>query len=344
MRIAVNHVKYNEAPADINPRSESFSEVKALEYVRSNLEKNYSMLKKAGEQGADLAVTNEDFGDIGRFPKNKTFPELFPGIVKKLESEISETVRSIAKQYKMNIAYNEYQTENGKIYNASVFVDRSGSPIGRQNKVHLAMNERFKSAYGDLPVIIKTDLGVVGFCICYDLLFPEYCRSLGLLGADIIIHQSQGWGFGGAPARQAGEAIVRTRAFENSAYLIVAKNIQNEGGMSCILDNFGDILATAPGLAEQVLIADITPEFKMNDKYDLGNYFAGVESSRVRKLLGRRPETYGILTDPNPPALGDFPGARLCTEDELAARSGALADLDKNNPAERRKYHWHPKL
>ena len=344
MKISVIHSAYIEPKHEADTSSEAFSEDRALEYIRSNLEKNYRMLREAGEKKSDLAVTNEDFGNIGNYLRNTQYPKLFYDLVKGLEKEIAENLSDIARKYGMNIAANEYQTENGQVYNTSVFIDRRGVPIGRQRKVHLPPGERFKAVPGERPVVISTDIGVIGFCICYDMLFPEHCRTLALMGADIILHQSQGWGFGGAPAAKAGEAIVRTRAFENSVYLVVAKNIQNEGGMSCILDTYGDILAYAPGRNEQVLTAELSPDFSESDKYIFDNYYAGLESGKARKFLGRRPDAYGILTDPNPKILENFPGARLCTENELDSLIRALIDMEKNNPEERQKYHWHSKL
>ncbi|MCL2834466.1 MAG: carbon-nitrogen hydrolase family protein [Treponema sp.] len=344
MKIAVIHVNYLGSPREANVRSQNFNEAAALAYIRTNLELNYGFMRRAGEQKADLVVTNEDFGCIGRYRNNLKYPDLFFDLTARLEGEITAALSKIAAQYKMNIAANEYRTCDGLVYNTSTFYSRGGDVLGRQDKVHLATTERFKAAQGNQISVIETDLGAVGFCICYDILFPEFCRSLSLQGAEIILHQTQGWGFGGAPARQAGEAIVRTRAFENSVYFVVAKNVQNEGGYSCVLDTYGDIQASAQGREDQLLMADINPDFLSLDKYGLGNFYAGTESGKTTQLLGRRPQMYGALIDPNPQVLKKLPGRLLESGEELDSRFRDLAEMEVNNPEERARYHWHKKI
>ena len=340
MRLAVIHSSYLDVPEQVNVNSDSFSKAGALAYIRGNLSKNYRMLSEAGEKGADLAITNEDFGAIGMYIRNLRYPKLFGELTAELEKEIAGNISQIAKKYRMNITANEYETAGGNIFNTSVFYNRDGIRAGSQQKIHLPPGERIKVTAGEKPCVIETDIGVIGFCICYDIIFPEYCRVLTLMGADIIVHQTQGWGMGGIPANEAGKALVCTRAVENSVYFMVAKNIQIEGGMSCILDSHGRILAHAPSKTEQVITADITPDFKKTEKYHFDNYYAGVESTKARSLLGRRPEIYGILTDPHPTVLENYPGERLCNGEELAARIRALSEMEQADGEERKKYHW----
>ncbi|MER3513010.1 MAG: hypothetical protein C4310_00180, partial [Chloroflexota bacterium] len=97
-----------------------------------------------------------------------------------------------------------------------------------------------------------TEFGRVALTICYDLVFPEYIRSLVLQGAQLILNStdwitdawqtSKGWG---------GEVVshlAATRALENTVHVAMADRVGVEAGWKslghpCICAPSGSFLA-----------------------------------------------------------------------------------------------------
>ena len=350
MKIAVVHSQYVEPVDSYEGKDYGAYLIYAAARVRANIDSTLEMLRKAGAAGAELAVTNEDFGGMGFYLRDVDNPSCFGDIVKRFENSLLEDLRAIAKEYGMYVAANEYETgvegvgnaggvgSGDGIYNTSKLIGRDGVIIGKYRKVHLPSGERFVVQPGKEHGVFKTDIGNIGFAICYDLLFPEHCRILAMNGADMIIHQTQGWFPGGANKNVLGEPYLRVRASENRVYLVVAKNAQDDGGMSCIVDNRGNILASQSGFGKKLLLADIDVDYDAVDTCDYDNYYAGLRSLRARHLLHREPSTYGRLAEGNPVFASELlSGERMCTYDEWVKLIKALGEMPES---ERAKLHW----
>ena len=79
--------------------------------------------------------------------------------------------------------------------------------------------------------VFKTDFGMLGLMICWDLQFPEPARALALKGAEII--QLPIWG--------GNELLARARAIENHVFLITSSYDMR----TFIVDPTGAVLAEA---------------------------------------------------------------------------------------------------
>ena len=326
MKIAIIHANYD------------YTQVSALSHVQANFDKTFKFMDEAGKAGAGIVITNEDFGDIGSYIRDIAHNDCFASLVEQTQAAVTENLCAIAKKYNMLIAANEYEAENGKVYNTSKLIGRDGNIIGKYKKVQLPSGEFFKVHPGTEQPVFKTDIGNIGFATCYDIIFPEHCRILALNGADIIIHQTQGWGIGSGSSVETGEAFMKVRAAENSVYLFVAKNIQRDGAMSCIVDNMGNIAASQPGNTDSLLVADIEPDFDITDPYDYDNYYAGLNSVKARHLLTRNPSAYKRITEGDPVFSSEsLNTARLCTYEEWIDRIKRLEGLDSD---EHKKMHW----
>ena len=55
-------------------------------------------------------------------------------------------------------------------------------------KTHLFGPERAIFTPGEQPVVVDTVLGRLGLTVCYDLMFPEFIRTLVLSGAQVILN------------------------------------------------------------------------------------------------------------------------------------------------------------
>ena len=345
IKIAIIHSKYNEPLPHEWMGGEGFSFETAMSYVSSNLDKTMGFIHKAGQSRADIVCTGECFLNSGIYARDDGYPGMFAEIVSKSSAAAKEKMSEAAKKYSMYIATNTYEYAGDDIYNMSTLYGRNGEIAGQYKKVHLADGERATLIKpGDEFNIIKTDIGNIGFFTCYDVIFPEACRLLALNGADIVIHQTQGWGSGGKSFCDSavGEAYMRVRAAENSVYLIVAKCIMGgalDGGRSMVVDNSGLIIAESETAEEALLEVEIEPDYDILDKYNYDNVFAGVESTKARQLIPRRPDLYRELINEAPFIISTrYKDMKLINEPTEMKK--VIDDLNKIDTEERSKYHW----
>jgi len=154
------------------------------------------------------------------------------------------------------------ERDGNSIYNTAVLLDPKGNILGTYRKMHLigAMDARepefFK--HGEELVAIKTDLGVLGLSICYDVRFPEFFRKLAVNhGVEIFLHPTA-W-----PISRLDDyrATCQVRANENQCFMLSSDMCgYNRGnpfaGHSAIIDPWGKRLASA-GIYERVIKAEI---------------------------------------------------------------------------------------
>ena len=102
--------------------------------------------------------------------------------------------------------------------NTAILLGRDGAEIGRYHKVNLPLAEQNRKRGDSFPVFETPELGGIGMCICYDMVFPETSRALALGGADVVFHLTMG----GASAAGLGDEAFMTRAADSEVYLIVS--------------------------------------------------------------------------------------------------------------------------
>jgi predicted amidohydrolase len=130
------------------------------------------------------------------------------------------------------------------------------------------------------------------------MMFPEAAAALALGGAEILLHPTGGYGWYDA----IGEATLRTRANDNSVYIVTAKNyVHNGAGNSGVVDPWGHLRASA-GFAENGLaVCEIDLDLpKTQPAWFYPTVMSGEARVGVRKLAERRPGLYGPLTAPGP--------------------------------------------
>ncbi len=133
---------------------------------------------------------------------------------------VIEDLSGVAKKLRLMIIGSLSEKRKDGVYNTAYVVDRDGSIAGMYRKVHLfsltGEDRRFEP--GRKAVVSKTSLGSIGLMICYDLRFPELCRSLALDGATIVVVMAQ-W-----PAERVvhWDVLLRARAIENQLFVLGA--------------------------------------------------------------------------------------------------------------------------
>ena len=165
---------------------------------------------------------------------------------------------------------------------------------------------------GEELIVVDTEIGKLGLCICSEIWAPEIPRILTLKGAQIILAPS-----GGNPVqircktRDNWHCIARARAVENSVYLVVTQSYyENAGGLGRTA-MFGPEFPLGTLTDAGVLIAefDLDRINEIRNRYLDEEVLSPPESekdvfySRPGQVYDRRPELYGLLTQPTEQAF-----------------------------------------
>ncbi len=214
--------------------------------VDANLAKIERYAELAKTQDAKFAVFPE-LGTTGYFVGDRLndLAETVPG-------KTTEKLGKIAKKTDLYLLGGMIERgEKGELFNSLVMLSPEGKLVANYHKVHMFSVEKEMFTPGDKGVIVDTEFGRVALTVCYDLVFPEYVRSLALQGTQLILNgtdwitnQSQttlGWN---------GEVVSRmaaTRALENGIHLAMANRVGVEDGWkslghSCICAPSGGFL------------------------------------------------------------------------------------------------------
>jgi predicted amidohydrolase len=215
--------------------------------VEANLNKIERFVASAALDGVNVVVVPE-LGTTGYFVGDRLneLAEPVPG-------PTTERLGAIARKHNTYLVSGMIErADDGRLYNASVMLSPKGELVGRYRKCHLFSAEKEFFSLGDRAAVVDTEFGRVALTICYDLVFPEYIRSLVLQGAQLILNStdwitdawqtSKGWG---------GEVVshlAATRALENTVHVAMADRVGVEAGWkslghSCICAPSGSFLA-----------------------------------------------------------------------------------------------------
>jgi len=253
-----------------------------------NLERALAAMERASlDAGADLIVFAELA--IDRF-----FPQFEQGdametLAEPIPGPTADRIASRAAELGLVTVFNMYESDGeGRFFDSSPVFDADGSLLGITRMIHITEYARFhEQAYytpGDRGApVYDTAVGRVGVAICYDRHYPEYMRSLGAQGAQLVVIPQAGsvgeWPEG------LYEAEIRVAAFQNGYFAALCNRVGEEerltfAGESFVVDPEGTVIARGKTLEEDLVVADV----------DLG----ACEASTARRLFwrDRRPELY----------------------------------------------------
>jgi omega-amidase len=223
----------------------------------ANLNKIRDFSSHAKDSGAELVV----------FPEMVDTGYSMPVIQKSAKAWADGAVpelQEIAKDVSIAIVSGIAEREGESIYNAQVMVDPSGQVVGKYRKTHLVtaapLDERGTFLPGNEFTSFSMGEFRFGMSICYDLRFPEMCRTLAVEhGANVLINSSA-WPF---PRMEHLRILALARAIENQSYLILSNRVGTDDGVtfcgsSAILDPYGVILAAASADREELIQAEVS--------------------------------------------------------------------------------------
>lgn len=251
-----------------------------------NRERGLEGVRKAAAEGANVVCFAELAFDpfwpqIPATPERVAMAEPVPGPTTKMYS-------ALAKELGVVIVLNVFECDRDKTFDTSPVIDVDGSILGTTRMIHITDYDWFhEQGYytpGDHGVpVYDTEFGRLGVAICYDRHYPEYMRTLGLAGAEIVFIPQAGtvgeWPEG------LFEAEMRVAAFQNGYFTALCNRVGVEpevtfAGGSFVAEPSGRVIARAKAGEEDLLLCDI----------DLSS----IAESHAKKLFlrDRRPELY----------------------------------------------------
>jgi N-carbamoyl-D-amino-acid hydrolase len=194
---------------------------------------------------------------------------------------------------------------DGKYFNTAILTDERGALAGVYRKIHLPgvtkpdgyaqVFEPYFFSVGDTGFrVFPTRKAQVGIAVCQDRRFPESYRSLGVLGAEIVLI---GYNTPLSPlALDLNELSMRAGAYQNNLFVVGVAKAGLEDGVefiagSCVLNPMGQVVAKASTIGDELVTARLDLEQMLPAR------------KRWNFLGRRRPEHYGLLTKPVPPEM-----------------------------------------
>lgn len=234
---------------------------------KKNLETAAEFIKEAVSKNAKIISFPEVMNLVGKNVGEGGQAEPIPGYT-------TDFLCSEAKKYGVYIhggSITELIPSEKKFYNTTVMIDDKGEIIAKYRKLHTfdvtlpdgTVNmESEKVLPGEDVVTVDTEYGKLGFSICYDIRFPELFRLLAIKGAQIIFTPAN---FTMPTGKDHWDTILRTRAIENTCYIVAAGQIGKKTnftafGNSMIVDPWGTIITKAKD-EPSVAVAEIDLDY-----------------------------------------------------------------------------------
>jgi predicted amidohydrolase len=232
--------------------------------MASSLDENYKallhFLEEAASQGANLICYPElQFGHF--FPQYET--EDTAAMVMDIDHDYVRGICEACRNQHIMAIPNIYLRQQGRLFDASLFIDDTGKIQGIQKMVHIAQAEQFYEQSYYTPSddgfhVFATPYGNIGIVVCFDRHYPESIRTEALAGADLIVIPTANTK---AEPLELFEWEIRVQAFQNSVFIAMCNRAGREddmdfAGQSLVSHASGELLAKSAD-GEGILYAQI---------------------------------------------------------------------------------------
>lgn len=174
--------------------------------------------------------------------------------------------REMARRHRVNLIAPIFEVEGDLRFSTAFIIGRDGQLLGRYRKNHIPYEPgwREKFYYGpgndEFPVFEHEGLRF-GVLICWDNMYPECARIMGLKGAQAIFAPR-------ATGRQTlarWRAVLQANAAVNHLYVVTANRIGTDrsiifGGDSMAVGMEGEVLAVVPGDGPGMVVFHVDPD------------------------------------------------------------------------------------
>ena len=255
----------------------------------ANLAAAKGMVEQAAQRGAKLIVLPETMNFIGRGYSGQAEP--IPG------GKTCTMFQELAQKYGVWIETGSMPetVEGAKPRNTAALIDPSGRVVCKYSKMHMfdvditngpSYHESAHNTIGQDIVLADTELGMLGFAVCYDLRFPEIFRLMAMHGAQVILVPTS---FTMNTGKDHWEPLMRARAIENGVFMVGPSQIGQKTGMnaygkSLAVDPWGNVIAKAsdrPGITMLDIDLDLIDQIR----------------EQVPSLANRREDAYTLTSD-----------------------------------------------
>jgi len=167
--------------------------------------------------------------------------------------------KDLAKSIQINIITGIIFSEDNKIFNSSVFINKNGEVKSIYKKIHpftFSTEDKNYSA-GEKIEIAECENWKIGLSVCYDLRFPELYRFYAKRRVELLtvianwpVDRIEHWRY-----------LLKARAIENQCYVAGVNRIGDTGnlkynGYSSVFDPMGKEIVSVEN-EEKIVIADI---------------------------------------------------------------------------------------
>jgi len=183
----------------------------------------------------------------------------------------SRPFAEFARKHNCHVICPVYTVVKGRYYNSAVFIDRTGQCIGEYHKMHPTVGEMENGIMpgATKPPVFKTDIGILGAQICFDIEWYDGWRALRKAGAELVF-----W-----PSAFAGGSMVNTHAWQNK-YCVVSSTRK---GTTKICDIDGQALACTGQYANWVC-APVNLEKAFLHSWPYCRRFGDIQAKYGRKV------------------------------------------------------------
>ncbi len=205
----------------------------ALHKKEKNFQKVFSLV---GSKKLDLLVLPELFSTGYLFSSSdelKKFAEPFD------TGETSLFLKELARIINGAVFGGFPELDGNRIFNSGAFFTNDGTCV-LYRKSHLFDTEKFIFSPGDTGPIVVEFKGIkLGLAICFDWFFPEFFRTLTLMGADIIAHSAN-------LVMPYFEYSAHLRSLENRVFILTANRTGAESINGKTIKFTGRSIITSP--------------------------------------------------------------------------------------------------
>jgi predicted amidohydrolase len=196
---------------------------------------------------------------------------------------------------KVHVIFGLLEQAGDRLFNTSVLIGPGGF-VCAYHKNHVAFQavDRFVEK-GDKPFELCDIPNLrIGLELGYDTFFPEAARVHSLLGADLVVLQTN---FATTGLVERAARVTTTRAIENKVYVVWCNRVGQERGYpfrgrSKVMDPMGMALARASDDNEEIIYAELEPAKARTKRI---THFTG--EWELDRFGDRRPELYGLITE-----------------------------------------------
>ena len=236
-----------------------------------------------------------------------------------LSGRLLKDFAAFARSHQCYLICPLYTRENGKIYNAAVVIDRQGNRVGEYRKIHLPDDEvALGITPGPLqPPVFKTDFGVIGIQICYDINWNAQWQALRQQGAEIIFWPS---------AFAAGQAL-NAKAWQNKVVVVSSTNKDT----SKICDITGEVVAQTGIWDRNLICASVNLEKAFLHSWPFVRRFDEIRAKYGRKvrITNYHEEEWSIIES----LSADVRVKDILDEFELRTHEQLIRDSEHKNAA-----------